>query len=86
MVDCIRDNACSNFQTGQEFGADDFLPALSYVMVLCNMPEVFLEVEYMMELLETCWLTGEGTIFIPLFGVLECYGFTKLSLLKAATI
>lgn len=47
-------------KTGQEFGADDFLPALSYVMVLCNMPEILLEVEYMMELLESSWLTGEG--------------------------
>jgi len=47
-------------KTGQEFGADDFLPALSYVMVLCNMPEISLEVEYMMELLESSWLTGEG--------------------------
>lgn len=45
---------------GQEFGADDFLPALSYVIVQCNMPELCLEVEYMMELLETSWLTGEG--------------------------
>ncbi len=48
-------------KTGEEFGADDFLPALSYVMVLCNMPEISLEVEYMMELLESSWLTGEGT-------------------------
>uniref|UniRef100_A0A673JC60 Ras and Rab interactor 1a n=1 Tax=Sinocyclocheilus rhinocerous TaxID=307959 RepID=A0A673JC60_9TELE len=48
-------------KSGQEFGADDFLPALSYVMVLCNMPEISLEVEYMMELLESSWLTGEGT-------------------------
>lgn len=47
-------------ETGQEFGADDFLPALSYVIVQCNMPELSLEVEYMMELLETSWLTGEG--------------------------
>lgn len=56
----------STFKTGQEFGADDFLPTLSYVMVLCNVPEVILEVEYMMELLESSWLTGEGTIFIVL--------------------
>ncbi|XP_016428697.1 ras and Rab interactor 2-like [Sinocyclocheilus rhinocerous] len=33
-------------KSGQEFGADDFLPALSYVMVLCNMPEISLEVEH----------------------------------------
>ncbi|XP_051960512.1 ras and Rab interactor 2-like isoform X1 [Xyrauchen texanus] len=51
-------------KSGQEFGADDFLPALSYVMVLCNMPEILLEVEYMMELLETSWLTGEGGYYL----------------------
>lgn len=51
-------------KSGQEFGADDFLPALSYVMVLCNMPEISLEVEYMMELLEGSWLTGEGGYYL----------------------
>ncbi|XP_052443420.1 ras and Rab interactor 2 [Carassius gibelio] len=51
-------------KSGQEFGADDFLPVLSYVMVLCNMPEVSLEVEYMMELLESSWLTGEGGYYL----------------------
>ncbi|KAA0720177.1 Ras and [Triplophysa tibetana] len=51
-------------KSGQEFGADDFLPTLSYVMVLCNVPEVILEVEYMMELLETSWLTGEGGYYL----------------------
>lgn len=51
-------------KSGQEFGADDFLPALSYVMVLCNMPEILLEVEYMMELLESSWLTGEGGYYL----------------------
>ncbi|XP_036443887.1 ras and Rab interactor 2 [Colossoma macropomum] len=50
--------------TAQEFGADNFLPALSYVIVQCNMPELFLEVEYMMELLETPWLTGEGGYYL----------------------
>uniref|UniRef100_A0A8C9V7J3 Ras and Rab interactor 1a n=1 Tax=Scleropages formosus TaxID=113540 RepID=A0A8C9V7J3_SCLFO len=44
----------------QQFGADEFLPALSYVLVQCNMPELLLEVEYMMELLDPSWLTGEG--------------------------
>uniref|UniRef100_A0A8C2I0W9 Ras and Rab interactor 1a n=1 Tax=Cyprinus carpio TaxID=7962 RepID=A0A8C2I0W9_CYPCA len=51
-------------KSGQEFGADDFLPALAYVMVLCNMPEISLEVEYMMELLESSWLTGEGGYYL----------------------
>ncbi|XP_041750287.1 ras and Rab interactor 2-like [Coregonus clupeaformis] len=50
--------------SGQEFGADDFLPALSYVIVQCNMPELSVEVEYMMELLESSWLTGEGGYYL----------------------
>ena len=49
-----------NVILGKEFGADDFLPVLSYVIVQCNMPELLFEVEYMMELLDTPWLTGEG--------------------------
>ncbi|XP_076836518.1 ras and Rab interactor 1 isoform X2 [Brachyhypopomus gauderio] len=50
--------------TEQEFGADDFLPALSYVIVQCNIPELSEEVEYMMELLDTSWLTGEGGYYL----------------------
>ncbi|KAJ8405846.1 hypothetical protein AAFF_G00312830 [Aldrovandia affinis] len=49
---------------GKEYGADEFLPALSYVMVQCNMPELLVEVEYMMELLEPTWLTGEGGYYL----------------------
>ncbi|XP_029106845.1 ras and Rab interactor 1-like isoform X2 [Scleropages formosus] len=48
----------------QQFGADEFLPALSYVLVQCNMPELLLEVEYMMELLDPSWLTGEGGYYL----------------------
>uniref|UniRef100_A0A3B5LRC4 VPS9 domain-containing protein n=1 Tax=Xiphophorus couchianus TaxID=32473 RepID=A0A3B5LRC4_9TELE len=40
---------------------DDFLPALSYVIVECNRHHLLIEVEYMMELLEPSWLGGEGT-------------------------
>ncbi|KAG5844118.1 hypothetical protein ANANG_G00158110 [Anguilla anguilla] len=49
---------------GQEFGADEFLPALAYVIMQCNMPELLVEVEYMMELLEPVWLTGEGGYYL----------------------
>uniref|UniRef100_A0A8C9SQD0 Si:ch211-168d1.3 n=1 Tax=Scleropages formosus TaxID=113540 RepID=A0A8C9SQD0_SCLFO len=52
------------FLTAQGFGTKDFLPALSYVIVLCNIPELLLEVEYMMELLEPTWLTGEGGYYL----------------------
>uniref|UniRef100_A0A8B9GS90 Ras and Rab interactor 2 n=1 Tax=Astyanax mexicanus TaxID=7994 RepID=A0A8B9GS90_ASTMX len=41
--------------------SEDFLPVLSYVVVQCNIPQLMLETEYMMELLEPSWLTGEGS-------------------------
>lgn len=47
--------------TGQDVSWDDFLPALSYVIVECNRHHLLIEVEYMMELLEPSWLGGEGT-------------------------
>uniref|UniRef100_A0A673BTP6 Si:ch211-168d1.3 n=1 Tax=Sphaeramia orbicularis TaxID=375764 RepID=A0A673BTP6_9TELE len=43
---------------------EDFLPALSYVIVECNKPHVLTEVEYMMELLEPSWLGGEGGYYL----------------------
>ncbi|XP_052353331.1 ras and Rab interactor 2 isoform X1 [Oncorhynchus keta] len=49
---------------GQEVSSEDFLPALSYVIVMCNTPQILLEVEYMMELLEPSWLTGEGGYYL----------------------
>ncbi|KAM4564507.1 ras and Rab interactor 2 [Fundulus diaphanus] len=49
---------------GQDVSWDDFLPALSYVMVECNRPHLLIEVEYMMELLEPSWLGGEGGYYL----------------------
>uniref|UniRef100_A0A8C6PHT7 Si:ch211-168d1.3 n=1 Tax=Nothobranchius furzeri TaxID=105023 RepID=A0A8C6PHT7_NOTFU len=43
-----------------EVSWDDLLPSLSYVIVECNRPQLLIEVEYMMELLEPSWLGGEG--------------------------
>uniref|UniRef100_A0A3B5LIP5 VPS9 domain-containing protein n=1 Tax=Xiphophorus couchianus TaxID=32473 RepID=A0A3B5LIP5_9TELE len=43
---------------------DDFLPALSYVIVECNRHHLLIEVEYMMELLEPSWLGGEGGYYL----------------------
>uniref|UniRef100_A0A8C6URE4 Si:ch211-168d1.3 n=1 Tax=Neogobius melanostomus TaxID=47308 RepID=A0A8C6URE4_9GOBI len=45
---------------GGELSWDDFLPSLSYVIVECNRPQLLLDVELMMELLEPSWLGGEG--------------------------
>ncbi|KAK5603714.1 hypothetical protein CRENBAI_001974 [Crenichthys baileyi] len=49
---------------GQDVSLDDFLPALSYVIVECNRPNLLIEVEYMMELLEPSWLGGEGGYYL----------------------
>ncbi|MCI4377152.1 hypothetical protein PGIGA_G00200380 [Pangasianodon gigas] len=51
-------------QSEQEFSSEDFLPALSYVVVQCNIPQLLLETEYMMELLESSWLSGEGGYYL----------------------
>lgn len=46
--------------TGEDAGADEFLPLLSLVLAHCDLPELLLEAEYMSELLEPSLLTGEG--------------------------
>lgn len=42
------------------YGADDFLPMLTYVMAQCDMPQLHTEIDYMMELLDPSLLQGEG--------------------------
>lgn len=42
------------------YGADDFLPVLTYVIAQCDMLELDTEIEYMMELLDPSLLHGEG--------------------------
>ncbi|XP_051900908.1 ras and Rab interactor 2-like [Pristis pectinata] len=49
---------------GEPYGADEFLPALSYVVAQCDLPELSLEVEYMMELLDQSELMGEGGYYL----------------------
>ena len=46
--------------TGENAGADEFLPLLSLVLAQCDLPDLLLEAEYMSELLEPTLLTGEG--------------------------
>lgn len=46
---------------GRMYGADDFLPVLTYVIAQCDMLELDTEVEYMMELLDPSLLHGEGS-------------------------
>ncbi|XP_069750216.1 ras and Rab interactor 2-like, partial [Narcine bancroftii] len=52
---------------GEPYGADEFLPALSYVLAECDLPDLLLEVEYMMELLDQSELIGEGGYYLVSF-------------------
>ncbi|KAM6163451.1 ras and Rab interactor 2 isoform 1-T1 [Rhynchocyon petersi] len=61
--------------SGRMYGADDFLPVLTYVIAQCDMLELDTEVEYMMELLDPSLLHGEGGYYLT-----SAYG--ALSLIK----
>ncbi|XP_053123147.1 ras and Rab interactor-like protein isoform X2 [Hemicordylus capensis] len=55
----------------EPFGADDFLPVLTYVLVNCDTVPVQLDVEYMMELMDPSQLQGEGGYYLTTwFGAL----------------
>ncbi|XP_071413745.1 ras and Rab interactor 3 isoform X1 [Pithys albifrons albifrons] len=57
---------------GKPYGADDFLPVLMYVLARCNLTEVLLNVEYMMELMDPALQLGEGSYYLTTtYGVLE---------------
>ncbi|XP_048864181.1 ras and Rab interactor 2 [Brienomyrus brachyistius] len=45
-------------------GADDFLPILTFTLAQCNMPDLDIEIQYMMELLDSCQLNGEGGYYL----------------------
>uniref|UniRef100_A0A2K5ED52 Ras and Rab interactor 2 n=1 Tax=Aotus nancymaae TaxID=37293 RepID=A0A2K5ED52_AOTNA len=61
--------------SGRMYGADDFLPVLTYVIAQCDMLELDSEIEYMMELLDPSLLHGEGGYYLT-----SAYG--ALSLIK----
>uniref|UniRef100_A0A4W3K243 Ras and Rab interactor 2 n=1 Tax=Callorhinchus milii TaxID=7868 RepID=A0A4W3K243_CALMI len=61
--------------SGRLYGADDFLPMLTYIIAQCDMPELEIEIEYMMELLDPSLLHGEGGYYLT-----STYG--ALSLIK----
>lgn len=48
------------------YGADDFLPMLTYVVAQCDMPQLDTEIQYMMELLDPSLLQGEGRFLFSL--------------------
>lgn len=61
--------------SGRMFGADDFLPMLTYVLAQCDMPQLDNEILYMMELLDPSLLNGEGGYYLT-----SAYG--AMSLIK----
>uniref|UniRef100_G3TTH9 Ras and Rab interactor 2 n=1 Tax=Loxodonta africana TaxID=9785 RepID=G3TTH9_LOXAF len=65
----------NNSVPGRMYGADDFLPVLTYVIAQCDMLELDTEIEYMMELLDPSLLHGEGGYYLT-----SAYG--ALSLIK----
>ncbi|XP_018415048.1 PREDICTED: ras and Rab interactor 2 [Nanorana parkeri] len=66
---------CMENNSGRMYGADDFLPVLTYVIAQCDMLEFDTEIEYMMELLDPALLHGEGGYYLT-----SAYG--ALSLIK----
>ncbi|XP_059496981.1 ras and Rab interactor 3-like isoform X2 [Stegostoma tigrinum] len=57
--------------SGKPYGADDFLPVLTYVLTSSNLTNLSLDVEYMMELLDQTQLHGEGGYYLTtMFGAL----------------
>ncbi|XP_069062999.1 ras and Rab interactor-like protein isoform X1 [Pleurodeles waltl] len=57
------------------YGADDFLPVLTYVLLGCDITFLQLDVEYMMELLDPSQLQGEGGYYLTtVFGALYHIG------------
>lgn len=55
----------------EPFGADDFLPVLTYVLLKCDIVSAQLDVEYMMELMDPSQLQGEGGYYLTTwFGAL----------------
>ncbi|XP_041640600.1 ras and Rab interactor 2-like isoform X2 [Cheilinus undulatus] len=61
--------------SGRMYGADDFLPMLTYVVAQCDMPQLDTEIQYMMELLDPSLLQGEGGYYLT-----SAYG--AMSLIK----
>ncbi|XP_063146322.1 ras and Rab interactor 3 [Candoia aspera] len=57
---------------GKPHGADDFLPVLMYVLAHSDLTDMFLNVEYMMELMDPALQLGEGSYYlITTYGAVE---------------
>lgn len=52
---------CVYVGSGRAHGADDFLPVMMYVLARSNLSNLQLDVEYMMELMDSSLALGEGS-------------------------
>ncbi|XP_028977650.2 ras and Rab interactor 3 isoform X2 [Esox lucius] len=60
----IYHSMTANARTGVVFGADDFLPCLTWVLLRSDVITLQLDIDYMMELLEPTQLQGEGGYYL----------------------
>lgn len=60
----IYHSMSTNASPGSVFGADDFLPCLTWVLLRSNVVTLQLDTDYMMELLDPSQLQGEGGYYL----------------------
>ncbi|XP_051253300.1 ras and Rab interactor 2 isoform X2 [Dicentrarchus labrax] len=60
----IYHSMSANASSGTVFGADDFLPCLTWVLLRSNVVTLQLDTDYMMELLDPTQLQGEGGYYL----------------------
>ncbi|KAM9853713.1 ras and Rab interactor 2 [Aulostomus maculatus] len=60
----IYHSMSANASSGVVFGADDFLPCLTWVLLRSEMVDLQVDTDYMMELLDPTQLQGEGGYYL----------------------
>ncbi|KAM8902589.1 LOW QUALITY PROTEIN: ras and Rab interactor 2 [Spinachia spinachia] len=60
----IYHSMSANASQGKVFGADDFLPCLTWVLLRSDVVTLHLDTDYMMELLDPTQLQGEGGYYL----------------------
>ncbi|KAJ8369089.1 hypothetical protein SKAU_G00091170 [Synaphobranchus kaupii] len=60
----IYHSMSANASSGAVFGADDFLPCLTWVLIRSDVTTLQLDTDYMMELLDPTQLQGEGGYYL----------------------
>ncbi|XP_053729487.1 ras and Rab interactor 2-like isoform X2 [Synchiropus splendidus] len=60
----IYHSMSANASSGEAFGADDFLPCLTWVLLRSELATLQVDTDYMMELLDPTQLQGEGGYYL----------------------